>query len=70
MTVRAVTTARHLFDVGGVGHAPHCGFSLEDREALPEARQAHLLGQSLTPHPPFAADTELSASPVTVTNSG
>jgi magnesium-transporting ATPase (P-type) len=38
MTVRAVATAQHLFEVSGVGYDPHGGFSLGDRDLAPEQR--------------------------------
>jgi magnesium-transporting ATPase (P-type) len=36
MTVRAVVVARQTIEVGGVGYAPHGGFSADGRELLPE----------------------------------
>lgn len=38
MTVRSIATASHVFEVGGVGYEPHGGFSLDDREILPDHR--------------------------------
>ncbi|HEX6979487.1 MAG TPA: cation-transporting P-type ATPase [Alphaproteobacteria bacterium] len=36
MTVRTIATAEDLFDVGGVGYAPHGGFRVNGREVVPE----------------------------------
>lgn len=36
MTARSVATSVHAFEVGGIGYAPHGGFSLDRREVLPE----------------------------------
>lgn len=38
MTVRAIATSDHVFAVGGVGYEPRGGFSLDDREILPDHR--------------------------------
>jgi magnesium-transporting ATPase (P-type) len=38
MTVRSIATARHRYEVGGVGYDPHGGFSLDGRDVVPEQR--------------------------------
>ncbi len=38
MTVRTITTASNLFQLGGTGYDPHGAISLSDRDVLPEER--------------------------------
>ncbi len=38
MTVRAIATASHMFEVGGIGYEPHGGFNLGGQEIEPDHR--------------------------------